>query len=64
MTAVRVRLLGGVLNGQVVWVEENCAWVDVHVAAGAGIRKTFRYLREGEIARFETTPEAPTVPPA
>ena len=51
MGAVRVRLLGGALSGQVLWVEDERASLEVHVAGGAGA-KTLRYQRDGAIARF------------
>ncbi len=58
MTAVRVRLLGGTLNGQVLWVDGERTWLEVHVAGGVGFKKTLRYRRDGAIARFVLEPEA------
>ena len=51
MSAVRVRLLGGTLSGHVLWVEEDRALIEVHLAGG-GVPKTVRYLRDGDKATF------------
>jgi hypothetical protein len=52
MSVVRVRVLGGALNGHVLWVEEGRPSLDVNVAAGAGVSKKLRYRIDGETAVF------------
>ena len=52
MASVRVRLMGGALNGQVLWVEKDQAVLDVHMANGAASRNTLRYQIEGSTATF------------
>jgi hypothetical protein len=59
MAAVRVRLIGGALNGQVLWVEENRASVDVNVGGGAGAKKSLRYRIDGAVAVFVAEPLDP-----
>ena len=52
MSVCRVRLLGGALNGQVLWVEQGRTFLDVNIAAGVGAAKKLHYRIEGETARF------------
>lgn len=52
MPAVRVRLLGGALNGQVMWVDQDQTVLDVHMAKGTEARNTLRYEIEGATAKF------------
>lgn len=52
MTAVRVRLLGGALNGQVIWVEGDRPSLEVHVAKGGGVQTTLTYQIDGDTASF------------
>ena len=59
MGAIRVRFLGGALNGRVLWVEEDRASLEVRVAGNAGVMKILRYLRDGAIASFVGEVEAP-----
>jgi hypothetical protein len=61
MTTVRLRLLGGACNGQVLWVAQDCQSVNVNVAGGGGVPKTLQYRREGTIAVF--VPEAAAAAP-
>lgn len=64
MTAVRVRLLGGALNGQVLWVEQGIPTLDVNVATGTGHQKKIRYRIEGHIGSFVPSSDTPTEPGA
>jgi len=52
MAAVRVRLLGGALNGQVMWVEKDQTVLSVHMAKGVGNRNTLQYKIEGSTGTF------------
>lgn len=52
MAPVRVRLMGGALNGQVLWVDPGQAVLEVHMAKGAEARNTLRYQIEGTTATF------------
>ena len=52
MSVFRVRLLGGSLNGQVLWVEKGREFLDVNIAAGVGAAKRLHYRIEGETAQF------------
>lgn len=63
MAAVRVRLLGGALNGQVLWVEQGRPFLEVHMAR-AGIRNTLRYQIDGSTASFVSDSAAETPPDA
>ena len=59
MAAVRVRLVGGALNGRVMWVEEGLPWLDVNIAAaGVAPQKKLRYKIEGSVGSFESEVEA------
>ena len=60
MAPVRVRLLGGALNGQVLWVEESRASVDVNIAGKASEPKALRYRISGAVARLVTEPDTAT----
>ena len=67
MTAVRVRLIGGALSGQVIWVEPDKPSLEVHIAKGGGVHSTLTYAIDGDTASFvgETDRElGPRVPSA
>ena len=64
MSVERLRLVGGELQGQVVWVEQGSPTLKVHIGRQSpGVTKTLHYRRSGAVLRFveetETTP-APT----
>lgn len=61
MAVVRVRLLGGQLNGQVLWVEEGRPILEVNVAGKAGVSSKLRYKVDGGTAQLVTEPETPPV---
>ena len=53
MSSIRVRFIGGALNGQAVWVEADCQSLKVRVAAkGTVTGHTLEYRREGDLLRF------------
>ena len=58
MATIRLRALGGALNGQVIWVEKDCVTLRVQVAAkGDVLKQTLEYRRDGDVLRFvEETP--------
>ena len=60
MGTVRLRLLGGALSGQVLWVEESCGSVNVKMAGDGGAPTTLQYRRDGATASFVT--ESGTAP--
>ena len=60
MGVVRVRLLGGALNGQVLWVEEGLVSVKVHVGGDRSVPTTLRYRIVGPVGRF--VPESGAAP--
>lgn len=58
MGAERVRLVGGELQGQVMWVEPGASTLNVHMGGQApGITRVLHYRRSGTVLRFvgETT---------
>ena len=64
MSAERVRLVGGPLSGQVLWIEAGKTSLQVHVAArGDGFKRTFEYRRDGFGLLFagEVSPVTPTM---
>ena len=53
MSTVRVRLMGGPLHGQVLWVDEAKASLNVQVAGkGDAISRTWQYRRDGGLLQF------------
>ena len=64
VTAVRVRLLGGSLNGQVLWVEKGQEFLDVNIAVVPGTTKRLRYHIDGHVGSLvsESNGEAGTGP--
>lgn len=62
MPAVRVRLLGGALNGHVLWVEQDRPFLEVHVAGSAGVRNTLRYQIDGSTGQFVSESATGAVP--
>ena len=63
MSAIRLRALGGALNGQVIWVESDCTTLRVQVAAkGDVLKQTIQYRRDGDILRFVEEPPVEPVP--
>ena len=62
MSSIRVRFIGGALNGQAVWVEQDCQSLKVRVAAnGAAMGHTLEYRRDGDLLRY--VPDVPVAPP-
>ena len=62
MSLDRVRFVGGVLQGKVVWVEAKCTKLDVHIGGqNPGETKTLHYRRSGAVLHFvsETLTAAP-----
>lgn len=63
MSVEALRLLGGALQGQIVWVEHGAPTLAVHMGGQRpGVTKTLHYRRSGPVFRFveerETTPAA------
>ncbi|OGU00982.1 MAG: hypothetical protein A2W29_08760 [Gemmatimonadetes bacterium RBG_16_66_8] len=53
MSLERVRLVGGALEGQVMWVENDRTAVSVHMGGQIlGVTKTLHYRRSGGLLRF------------
>jgi hypothetical protein len=64
MATVQVRLSGGGLHGQVVWVEEGCASLTVNLAAPGGGKRTLQYRRDGAMLKFAGETPEPSADPA
>jgi hypothetical protein len=65
MTIEQIRLAGGVLDGQSVWVEQACQTLNVHMGGQIpGATRTLHYRRTGTTLCFmgESNTEAPPVP--
>jgi len=64
MSVERVRLIGGALQGQVMWLEPSCATLNVHIGGQSpGATKTLHYRRTGGVLCFVgETETAPTQP--
>ncbi|MBI3982043.1 MAG: hypothetical protein HY337_03970 [Gemmatimonadetes bacterium] len=61
MSVERMRLVGGVLSGQVLWVEQGAPTMQVHIGGQSpGVTRTLHYRRSGAVLRFvretRTTP--------
>jgi hypothetical protein len=53
MTIEQMRLSGGTLNGKVVWVEQACSALNVHIGGQTpGATKTLHYRRDGAMLCF------------
>jgi hypothetical protein len=63
MTAVRVRLIGGSLSGQVIWVEPDQVSLEVHISKGGGVHSTLTYLIDGDTASFQGEADRELGPP-
>jgi hypothetical protein len=50
MNQVRIRFIGGPLNGQAVWIDQDRSSLSVQVApGGGGPHRTLEYRRDGEM---------------
>ncbi|HEX9582040.1 MAG TPA: hypothetical protein VF970_13125 [Gemmatimonadales bacterium] len=53
MTPIRLRLIGGPLSGQVVWLDEGRVGVTVQVAPNGGSpKRSLEYRRDGQALAF------------
>lgn len=53
MSLERMRLIGGSLEGQVMWVEQGSPTLNVHIGGQSpGVTKTLHYRRSGAVLRF------------
>ncbi|MBI4420778.1 MAG: hypothetical protein HY560_08130 [Gemmatimonadetes bacterium] len=53
MNPVRVRFIGGPLNGQTVWIEADRASLSVQVAGKSdGVKQALEYRRDGDLLLF------------
>jgi hypothetical protein len=59
-----MRLVGGALQGQVMWVEPDASALDIHMGGQTpGATRVLHYRRSGAVLRFAgetTTGPAPT----
>lgn len=63
MSAERLRLVGGELQGQVVWVEQGSPTLKVRIGGQRpGATKTLHYRRSGAVLRFVEETETAPVP--
>jgi hypothetical protein len=64
-TLERVRLVGGDLQGEVMWVETGAPVLDVHIGGQSpGTTRTLHYRRSGAVLRFVGETRTPTLPDA
>ncbi|HXV86888.1 MAG TPA: hypothetical protein VD793_09325 [Gemmatimonadales bacterium] len=60
MSLVRMRLVGGELQGQALWVEEAARTLNVHLGGQLpGARRTLHYRKSGGVLRFEGETHTP-----
>ena len=53
MSQIRIRFIGGPLNGQAVWMDGDRPSLSVQIAAeGDSLRKTVEYRRDGGMLVF------------
>jgi hypothetical protein len=53
MSVERLRLVGGALQGQVMWVEQGAPTLNVHMGGQSpGVTRTLHYRRSGAVLRF------------
>ncbi len=62
MSIERMRFAGGELQGQVMWVEQSCTTLNVHIGGQVpGVTKTLHYRKSGGMLCF--VGESRTAPP-